>query len=87
MITLIDFYAEWCGPCKAMKPVLERFESNMGDSVEVKKIDVDVNQSEASKYGIVSIPTLVILKNGAEVSRKSGVLNDKMLKDWVEGYL
>ena len=87
MITLIDFYAEWCGPCKFMKPELEKFEEKMKGVVEIRKVDVDQASDEASKYGVVSIPTLVILKNGVEVSRKSGAMNEKTLTDWVSSHL
>jgi len=87
MITLIDFYAEWCGPCKFMKPEIEKFAEKMKGVVEIKKVDVDQNPEEASKFGVVSIPTLVILKNGSEVSRKSGAMTEKALSDWVSSYL
>jgi thioredoxin 1 len=87
MITLIDFYADWCGPCKVMKPIFTELEEEMKGKVEFKKVDVDAEGAEASKYGVVSIPTFVILKNGAEVSRKSGAMPKNVLKDWVANYL
>lgn len=83
MITLIDFYAEWCGPCKAMKPIFAEIEEEMKDKVEFKKVDVDVEGEEAGKYGVSSIPTFVILKNGVEVSRKTGAMPKQVLKDWI----
>jgi thioredoxin len=83
MITLVDFYAEWCGPCKAMKPVFAELEEELKGKVEFKKVDVDEQSDEAGKYGVTSIPTFVILKNGAEISRKSGAMPKQVLKDWI----
>jgi thioredoxin len=87
MITLIDFYAEWCGPCKAMKPIFAELEEEMKDKVEFKKVDVDAEGAEAGKYGVASIPTFVILKNGVEVSRKTGAMPKQILKDWISASL
>ena len=72
MVELLDFYADWCGPCVAMKPVLEELEKEMADTVKITKIDVDQQQEEASKYGVMSIPTQIILKDGEEVDRCIG---------------
>ena len=72
MVELLDFYADWCGPCVVMKPVLEELEKEMADTVKITKIDVDQKQEEASKYGVMSIPTYVILKDGKEVDRFIG---------------
>lgn len=87
MITLIDFYADWCGPCKAMKPIFDELEEEMSDKVEFKKVDVDAEGAEASKFGVVSIPTFVILKNGVEVSRKTGAMPKQIIKDWLNSNL
>lgn len=70
---LVDFYAEWCAPCRAMKPVLEDVKARMGEEVSIFKIDVDKNQALAARYNIRSIPTLVIFKKGNAVWRKSGM--------------
>ena len=72
MVELLDFYADWCGPCVVMKPVLEELEKEMASTVKITKIDVDQKQEEASKYGVMSIPTYVILKDGEEVDRFIG---------------
>ena len=79
-IQFVDFYADWCGPCIAMKPVLEELEKELGGEVEIKKIDVDQHQEEASKYGVMSIPTYLILKDGQEVDRFVGVTSKEVIK-------
>ena len=70
---LIDFFAEWCGPCKAMKPILEEVKQKMGDKVRVVKIDVDKNQSLAAQLNVNSVPTLMIFKAGKKEWQKIGV--------------
>lgn len=79
-VQLVDFEADWCGPCIAMKPVVEELEKELIGKVEVKKINVDENQDEASKYGVMSIPTLLILKDGKEVDRFVGVQSKEVIK-------
>lgn len=71
--TLVDFYANWCGPCKMMPPILDEVKSSLGSKINILKVDVDKNQKAATKYGIRSIPTLLMFKNGKIVWRKSGV--------------
>ncbi|MEX0622129.1 MAG: thioredoxin [Candidatus Woykebacteria bacterium] len=79
-LQLIDFYADWCGPCVVMKPVIDELEKELSEKIEVKKIDVDENQEEASKYGVMSIPTYLILKDGEEVDRFVGVTSKEVIK-------
>lgn len=76
---LVDFYADWCGPCKVMAPILQEVKTNMGDEVRIIKIDVDNNQSLAGQYRIMSIPTLVMFKNGKEVWRQVGVISASVI--------
>lgn len=71
--TVVDFYADWCGPCKMMPPILNEVKSKFGERVNILKVDVDKNTKAAQKYSIRSIPTLIIFKNGKIVWRKSGV--------------
>ncbi len=81
---LIDFYADWCAPCRAMKPVLDDLKSKMGESVDIYKIDVDKNQELAQQYAVRSIPTLILFKNSDPVWRKSGMASSVELQKVVE---
>lgn len=72
-VKLLDLWASWCGPCKVMAPVIEELEKELAGKVEVIKINVDEKPAEAQKYGVMSIPTYIILKDGKEIGRKIGV--------------
>jgi len=69
---LLDFHAEWCGPCKVMEPIIDQIKTELAGQVEVKKIDVDNESDVASQHGVMSIPTFIILKDGTEVERFIG---------------
>lgn len=84
---LVDFFAEWCGPCKVMKPILDDVKKRLGDTASILKIDVDKNPEIASRLGIRGVPTLVIYKNGTIVWRKSGILNAQELESIIHQYL
>lgn len=78
---LVDFYANWCGPCKMLSPVLEEVENSRG--VKVVKVDVDKNEEVARTYGVMSIPTLIMFKNGELVDKKVGYIPIELLSDWI----
>lgn len=78
-IQLLDYWASWCGPCRIMEPILEEIEKELGEKIEIIKINVDENQEKASKYGVMSIPTYIILKDNKEVGRKIGVTSKQDL--------
>lgn len=71
---LVDFFAEWCGPCKTMAPILKDVKAKLGEEVSIIKVDVDKNQEASIKYAIRSVPTLILFKNGKEIWKQSGVV-------------
>ena len=83
-LTLVDFYATWCGPCKMMHPVLEQLKKELGDSIRVIKVDIDKNESTAMQMRIQSVPTLMIFNGGEMKWRQSGAMSANELKQVIE---
>ena len=79
-LTLVDFFATWCGPCKTMHPVLEQLKDELGESIRIIKIDVDKNNSLAMNYRVQSVPTLMLFRKGEMLWRQSGALRLNDLK-------
>jgi len=80
---VVDFWAEWCGPCRMIAPALEEIAGTMGGKVKIVKLNVDENPATAAKYGIMSIPTLMLFKNGELASRQVGAAPKQKLEQWI----
>tara|TARA_B100001059_G_scaffold236398_1_gene286663 strand:+ start:4296 stop:4709 length:414 start_codon:yes stop_codon:yes gene_type:complete len=84
---LVDFWAEWCGPCKMIAPILEEIASDYGDKIKICKIDVDANTDTAPKFGIRGIPTLIIFNNGEVAGTKVGALSKSQLSAFIDSVI
>jgi thioredoxin 1 len=82
---VVDFWAEWCGPCRMIAPALEEIAGALGEKVKIVKLNVDENPQTATKYGIMSIPTLMIFKDGQPASRQVGAAPRQKLEQWING--
>jgi thioredoxin 1 len=82
---VVDFWAEWCGPCRMIAPALDEISGQVGDKVKIVKLNVDENPNTAAKYGIMSIPTLLMFKNGEISSRQVGAAPKQKLHQWISG--
>ena len=80
---VVDFWAEWCGPCRMIAPALEEIAGSLGGKVKIVKLNVDENPATAAKYGIMSIPTLMIFKNGELAARQVGAAPKQKLEQWI----
>ncbi len=81
---LVDFWAEWCGPCKQIGPILDQIDQEMGEKVTIAKVNIDENPDMPTKYGVRGIPTLILFKGGEVAATKVGVLPKSKLVEWVE---
>ncbi|MCL6229046.1 thioredoxin [Bartonella bilalgolemii] len=84
---VIDFWAEWCGPCKSIAPILDEIATEMQNQIKVAKINIDENPELATQYGIRSIPTLLMFKNGKVLSNKVGAASKGHLVEWIKNNL
>ena len=83
---LVDFFAEWCGPCKMLTPILEQVKEELGDQIRIVKIDVDKNSKVADKYRVRGVPTMILFKNGKQVWRQSGVVQRNELIEIINSH-
>lgn len=84
---LVDFWAEWCGPCKMVSPILEELAGELGDKVKIVKVNIDENPETPTKFGVRGIPTLMVFKGGELVSTKVGAMPKQAMSEWVSSAL
>ena len=84
---LVDFWAEWCGPCKQIAPALEEIEGELGEKLTIAKVNIDDNPQTPTSYGVRGIPTLMLFKDGEVASTKVGALPKSKLKEWIESVI
>ena len=85
--TLVDFYTNWCGPCKMMSPIIDETKSVLKDTANILKVDIDKNRDAAIKYGIRSVPTVILFKNGEPVWRQAGLATKNSLVDKIVEFI
>lgn len=84
---LVDFSADWCGPCKMLAPILKQVKETLGDKIKIVKIDVDKNQLLAAKYQVRGVPTMLLFKNGNQLWRQSGLLQKEQILSIVKAHI
>ncbi len=84
---LVDFWAEWCGPCRQIGPALEELSDELGEKVTITKLNIDENPDAPTKYGVRGIPTMILFKNGAPAATAVGARPKSAIKSWLEGEL
>ena len=82
---VVDFWAEWCGPCRMIAPALEELSNELGEKVTIAKINIDENPGVPQKYGVRGVPTLMIFSQGQVAATKVGALHKSKIKEWIEG--
>ena len=83
-LVIIDFFATWCGPCQMLTPVLQNLDKKYGEEIEIYKVNVDEAQDSAIRYGVMSVPTLVFFKNGEEIERQVGYMEEEELSKIID---
>jgi thioredoxin 1 len=86
-VTLVDFYADWCGPCRMIAPIIEDLAKEYGDRAKIAKVDIESSQGITAQLNITSIPTLIVFQNGQEVNRVVGVRDKESLKELLDSHL
>jgi thioredoxin 1 len=81
---VVDFWAEWCGPCKMIAPALEEIAEELGDQVTIAKVDIDANPDAPGRYGVRGIPTMILFKNGEVAATQVGAMPKSAIKDWIQ---
>ena len=84
---LVDFWAEWCGPCRMIAPALEEIAGALGDKIQIVKVNIDENPDTPGKYGVRGIPTMLLFKNGEPVATKIGAAPRSQIQQWIEAQL